>query len=236
MWRDVMDRIAELEGQDTSKVIMERPDGISSITLCQISGDLPLETCPTFTDYCASGTFRGGTCAGHEPVKICKESKKIATNTCPDVIEFVVRVKDDGTKEYVGDDHGDYPYTEEICDLHPEQAEQVTITSQAGEGGTISGTASVDKGATVTFFITPYNGYTIKDVIVNGVSQGPVSSYTFTNIEADATIVATFAPNGGGMPPTPPPTTSTPPPTTTEAPPPTTTETPTTSETPPPAQ
>lgn len=239
MWRDVMDRIAELEGQDTSRVIMERPDGISSITLCQITGDLPLETCPTFTDYCASGTFRGGTCAGHEPVKICKESKKIATNTCPDVIEFVVRVKDDGTKEYVGTDHDDYPYTEEICDLHPEQADQVTITSQAGEGGTISGTASGDKGSTVTFFITPYNGYSIKDVVVNGVSQGPVSSYTFANIEADATIVATFNKTGGGTPQPPGPTTSTPPPVTTETPPPTTetpppvtTETPTT-ETPP---
>ncbi|MDE5873332.1 MAG: hypothetical protein K2H07_05405, partial [Lachnospiraceae bacterium] len=66
----------------------------------------------------------------------------------------------------------------------------------------------------VTYYITPYNGYTIKDVVVNGVSQGPRSSYTFTNIEADATITATFTPTGGGT--TPPPITETPP---TEAPP-----------------
>ncbi len=224
MWRDVMDRIAELEGQDTSRVIMERPDGIGTITLCQISGDIPIEGCPTFTDYCATGTFQGGTCAGHEPVKLCKESKKIATNTCPETVDLVIKVNKDGTKEFVGDDNKngkDYPYTEDVCDLHPEQAEQVTITSSAGEGGTISSSVTVDKGTTITFFITPYSGYTIADVIVNGASVGPKTSYTFTDVQENATISVTFKGGGGTTPQPPPPTTGSTAPTTevpTEAP------------------
>ncbi len=204
MWRDVMDDIAALEDQDTSKVIMARPDGIGTITLCQITGDLPREGCPTFTDYCAVGTFQGGTCQGHEEVKICKESKMVATNACPETISFVVKVNEKtGKKEFVGDDYEDYPYTEDVCTLHPEEAEKVRIKTSAGEGGTISSSASVEKGSTVTIFITPYDGYVIADVKVNGKSVGAVSTYTFENIDKNQKISATFKKKGGGQnPPT----------------------------------
>ncbi|HEX2965079.1 MAG TPA: hypothetical protein VHO84_04815, partial [Syntrophorhabdaceae bacterium] len=69
-----------------------------------------------------------------------------------------------------------------------------TITASAGEGGTISplGSASVESGTSTTYAIAPKNGYEIADVVVNGVSVGAVTSYTFTNVSANQSIAATF--------------------------------------------
>lgn len=68
------------------------------------------------------------------------------------------------------------------------------ITASAGEGGTISpsGTITVNKGANLSFTISPNSGYSIKDVLVDGKSQGKISSYTFTNISSDHQIYASF--------------------------------------------
>ena len=69
-----------------------------------------------------------------------------------------------------------------------------TITASAGRGGSISpsGSVSVNCGGSKTFSITPDTGYHIKDVVVDGVSQGAISSYTFDNIISDHTINAVF--------------------------------------------
>ena len=72
-----------------------------------------------------------------------------------------------------------------------------TITASAGAGGSIapSGVVSVDYGADQTFTITPDAGYHVADVLVDGVSVGAVTSYTFTDVQADHTIAASFAIN-----------------------------------------
>lgn len=73
-----------------------------------------------------------------------------------------------------------------------------TITASAGEGGSIdpSGSVTVKKGGSQKFTITPDSGYKIKDVVVDGVSQGPVSSYTFSGVNANHSISASFVPEG----------------------------------------
>jgi len=50
----------------------------------------------------------------------------------------------------------------------------------------------VDCGADQTFTITPDPCYQIADVVVDGKSVGPVSSYTFEDVTSDHTIVASF--------------------------------------------
>ena len=45
----------------------------------------------------------------------------------------------------------------------------------------------------MTFTMTPNSGWHIQDVIVDGVSVGSCSKYTFTNIDDDHTISVTFA-------------------------------------------
>jgi len=63
-----------------------------------------------------------------------------------------------------------------------------------GSGGSISpaGTTAVADGADQTYTITADPGYRIKDVVANSVSQGAVGTYTFENVSAGGTIVATF--------------------------------------------
>ena len=70
-----------------------------------------------------------------------------------------------------------------------------TITATADEHGMIepAGTITVPKGESKTFTITPDSGYRIKDVLVEDVSVGAVSTYKFENVVDNHTIHATFA-------------------------------------------
>ncbi len=69
-----------------------------------------------------------------------------------------------------------------------------TINATAGPNGSISpaGAATVVANHDQTFTITPDTGYHVKDVLVDGVSAGLVTSYTFTSVTADHTISANF--------------------------------------------
>ncbi len=69
-----------------------------------------------------------------------------------------------------------------------------TIAALADVGGSItpSGTVAVQQGASQTFVIKPTSSYKIKSVLVDGVSVGAVTSYTFSNIQANHTIAASF--------------------------------------------
>lgn len=70
----------------------------------------------------------------------------------------------------------------------------VTVTANASNGGTISpsGNVKILYGSDKTFKITPLAGYKIKDVKVNGKSQGAISEYTVQDVKEDMTIEATF--------------------------------------------
>jgi len=78
-----------------------------------------------------------------------------------------------------------------------------TITSSAGENGTISpsGAVVVDEGADQTFTFNPNNGYEIDKVWVNGTDVSVTANvYTVTNVTAAHMINVTFKPKdtGGG--------------------------------------
>jgi hypothetical protein len=72
-----------------------------------------------------------------------------------------------------------------------------TITATVGANGSISpsGPVSVNYGSNQAFTITPSTGYHVADVLVDGSSVGTVTSYTFTNVTAAHSIVASFAIN-----------------------------------------
>ena len=74
---------------------------------------------------------------------------------------------------------------------------QATITSSAGTGGTISpnGAQTVAIDGSQTYTITANPGYVRATVLVDGVNQPAAvtsGTYTFTNVVANHTIVATF--------------------------------------------
>lgn len=70
-----------------------------------------------------------------------------------------------------------------------------TITPQAGAHGSISPTSvqTIAAGASATFVFTPDTGYHIEAVAVDGVQIPTVSSYTFTNVQANHTIAVSFS-------------------------------------------
>jgi sialate O-acetylesterase len=70
-----------------------------------------------------------------------------------------------------------------------------TIKASAGAGGKIvpSGTLTVPAGSNQTFAITPNAFYKIVNVQVDNVPQGPLTSYTFTNVSVPHTIGVGFA-------------------------------------------
>jgi uncharacterized repeat protein (TIGR01451 family) len=72
-----------------------------------------------------------------------------------------------------------------------------TINASAGPNGSISpsGMVLVNCGGSQMFQVMPNTGYHISDVLVDGSSVGPVSSYTFNNVTANHTISASFAIN-----------------------------------------
>ncbi len=69
-----------------------------------------------------------------------------------------------------------------------------TITASAGANGSVtpSGVTSVCSGGSQAYSITADAGYHILDVLVDTVSQGPIATYTFSNVTANHTISATF--------------------------------------------
>jgi lysophospholipase L1-like esterase len=71
------------------------------------------------------------------------------------------------------------------------------IAASAGGNGSIdpSGSVPVTLDGNQTFNIVPNEGYHIVDVLVDGLSQGAISSYTFTGVVGNHTIEASFASN-----------------------------------------
>jgi hypothetical protein len=71
-----------------------------------------------------------------------------------------------------------------------------TIAASAGAGGAIapSGSVTVTYGTNAPFTITPNACFSVADVLVDGVSVGAVTSYTFNNVQANHTIAASFVP------------------------------------------
>ncbi|MBI5168386.1 MAG: T9SS type A sorting domain-containing protein [Candidatus Eisenbacteria bacterium] len=72
--------------------------------------------------------------------------------------------------------------------------DQWVITASAGANGTISpsGAVGVMQGANQAFTIAANAGFAVSSVLVDGVSAGAVTSYTFTNVTAAHTIAASF--------------------------------------------
>ncbi|MEQ1836797.1 MAG: PKD domain-containing protein, partial [Candidatus Nitrotoga sp.] len=82
-------------------------------------------------------------------------------------------------------------------------ATSYTISASAGANGTITpaGITTVNQGASQTYSITPASGYQIASLTVNGVSAPISSVYTFMNVQANHTILATVSPIPvGGQP------------------------------------
>lgn len=73
---------------------------------------------------------------------------------------------------------------------------QYVITASAGPNGSIApaGQVMVGHGDSQAFAITPAAGYHVADVLVDNVSVGTVTAYTFISVTSDHVIAASFTP------------------------------------------
>ncbi len=69
-----------------------------------------------------------------------------------------------------------------------------SIDATAGSGGSISpsGRVVIDSGGSQSYHITPDVGKEIADVLIDGVSAGALSAYTFSNVTTNHQISALF--------------------------------------------
>jgi len=69
-----------------------------------------------------------------------------------------------------------------------------TITASANNGGTITpaGATTVNCNGSQTYTIAANDGYRISEVTVDGQNMGAIESYTFSNVDSNHTISATF--------------------------------------------
>lgn len=203
MWSKIMNQIVELEEQE----IIDFPqcEGITSATVCRISGLLAGEGCTTRTEYFAVGTVPTVSCSGHTTVEMCAESNLPATNGCPEHYTMTYFHRADGTVYIPSEIKKEHDIPEDFegqtCPIHPElPPEEVpdedgnfTISSSIdGVGGTITESSKVPQGGSKTFYMTPSPGYIVKDVYVDGVSQGPISSFTFNDVGKNHSIIVQF--------------------------------------------
>lgn len=217
IWRKIMDRIVEEKGQDTS-VDFKKPADIVTARVCATTGKLPAEEqCGALiTEYFTSGTVPTEICDKHQTIKLCDQSHYKATEFCPETTTYHYSIEDGIIK--IGEDEGvDFTVPEDFatttCPLHKEAPIEENIidgtpgtldntdrvvytiyaTTQDG-GGIIAGPTSAYAGDTVTLTFLPNSGYQVREVSIDGVLQGPISSYTFTNISSDHRVIVSFVP------------------------------------------
>lgn len=102
--------------------------------------------------------------------------------------------------DYVGPDTLTYTFTDgcqtgtATVRITVAETDQFQIHAEAGPGGMVTppGNTFVPAGAAHAVTITPLAGYRLEDVLVDGLSVGAVSTYTFTNMTADHTLTAQF--------------------------------------------
>lgn len=80
IWESVMKQVHE----DLDSAEFKEPSGIVTATICRDTGRVATKNCPhKYTEVFASGTVPGECSGEHGEVKICTETKLLATEYCP---------------------------------------------------------------------------------------------------------------------------------------------------------
>lgn len=213
IWRKIMDQIVYTKGLDTSATF-PKPVDITTATVCATSGLLPIEhQCNSVrTEYFAKGTEPTKTCDIHQVIKVCDDTHYKATDYCPNVTTYHYSIDENGRIIITDDIEISLPerFNEITCPTHttPESSqntgdnpesggvsETYSISAHAEGGGYISGPITGRKGESITLSFIANEGSVISNVTVDGVAKGAISSYTFTNLGSNHSIVVTFVPS-----------------------------------------
>lgn len=215
IWRKIMDRIVEAEGQDTSATF-EKPADIVTAKVCASSGMLPAEKqCKSvITEYFAKNTVPTETCEEHQTIKLCDKTHYKASKYCPDTTTYHYTVSENGDiKLKDADFNPPSNFMNETCPEHQKKKDTDTDTDSTPDvsdpnlqtfsiltvvegGGSISGPTTAAFGESITLTFIPNDGYQISNITIDGVAKGAITTYTFDSISSDHSVIATFTATG----------------------------------------
>ena len=74
------------------------------------------------------------------------------------------------------------------------EKKKYTVTVTCGAGGSVSpsGNQKVAEGGSVSFTITPKEGYEVATLVIDGTTVLPLTSYSFMNVDSNHTLYVTF--------------------------------------------
>lgn len=171
----------------------------SGSTVLKYTVKVPQAATPTAS--LASGMSEGGLVSSGSTIKLASVSGSTiyyttdgsAPTTSSKAYSSPITVTSDTTIKAMAQAKG---YTQsETLTVSYKIGQVFTITACASAGGSISpsGSTSVFQSGSKTYTITPNNGYSITNVLVDGVNVGAVQSYTFSGVSANHKISASFA-------------------------------------------
>lgn len=131
LWANVMKSVHK----NKKAARFKKPDSVVTRKVCRTSGCLATKNCTsTYTEYFTEDNLPKE-CDGHEAEKICKESKKLANEYCPDVEEKVFAKKPEKEQnakwQTLGKDK--YGVPTEKCTIHNEETNKITVENVVGK-------------------------------------------------------------------------------------------------------
>lgn len=138
-------------------------------------------------------TESGGTLAGNANQTVLSGESGSAITAVPSTGYHFVAWSDGSTENPRTDRNG----TRNISATANFAINTYTLIASAGAHGSISptGSTTTNYGSNVSYTISADSGYHVADVLVDSVSVGATSSYTFTAVSTTHTIAASFDPN-----------------------------------------
>lgn len=179
IWAPVMKEVHK--GLKSAK--FSKPNGIVTAKICPITGKVATSKCSgAYSEVFASGTVPTA-CEGHEEVLICKESKLLATEFCPETTKkanSVVPEKERNPSWKSSSSKNNLPT--ETCTLHTEETAPVSVPNVIGK----TETAAKDEliGLNIKVITgedkTKANGVVLRQSLAAGTSVKKGTTITIT--------------------------------------------------------
>lgn len=186
IWASVMKKVHK----GSKKAKFTRPNGIVTAKICPLTGKVATSKCTgAYTEYFASGTVPSE-CDGHETVTICKESKLLATEYCPETERksygSVIPEKErNATWNPSGSSKNNGAITE-TCNIHTAETQNITVENVIGKTETAAKDALMGLTVKVAFAedTSKANGVVLRQSLSAGTSvkKGTPITITVNNI------------------------------------------------------
>lgn len=190
IWANVMKKVHEgLEAKQ-----FEKPGNVVTATVCRASGKCATSACKdTYTEYFVEGAVPGK-CEGHNSYDICTESKKLATEYCPnkETTYGLAMPEKEANAKWKTNGGSKYTVITEKCDMHTaetkakEDETKVTVEKQNKDSDVtvpnVTGKKEADAKATLTKL-----GLMV-DVKYNDKATSDDGIVTSQNVSANAVV------------------------------------------------